>query len=248
MNEYKILFALCLCLFFVFTTSKVMAEKESVSIVLPEDVRRVHILGAEFVLVEKVKLPKKAEIMRNRWKEINQLHDKTIFEGNKIPLPSIHQKQWKALLAITKKNPNPLKTLRNVNGFFNSISSRKDKDFYGKNEHWATPQEFISNRSGDCEDYAITKFFALQHFNWPIENLWLIFLHDNVNIGGHAVLVAKSGNKSYVLDNLSKPVYLLIPAEQYKKQVTPFAMANHQGLWLRVNHKETKNTSKSSKK
>ncbi len=237
MKESKILFFLFLI--FAFTLSTARAEAKSVELVLPKNSPRVHILGAEFVLVEKSKLPKKIDIMRNRWKEINQVYDKNIFEGNNIPLPRVHQNQWKALVSVTEKKPNPLKTLRNVNGFFNSISSRKDKDFYGKNEHWATPQEFISNRSGDCEDYAITKYFALQHFKWPAEDLWLVFLHDNINIGGHAVLVAKTGNKSFVLDNLSKPVYLLVSAEQYKNQVTPFAMANHQGFWLRVNEKKT---------
>ncbi len=224
-----------LCFLGILTfNSLALAEKEESRISLPADAPRVSLLGVEFVLVENVKLPEKIEIMRNRWAEIRKSHNNSLFASNNIPLPKHHQQQWKMLSSITLKKHDPLKTLRNVNGFFNSISSRKDKDFYGKNEHWATPEEFISNKSGDCEDYAITKYFALQYFKWPQKDLWLVFLHDNVNVGGHAVLVAKTGKKSFVLDNLSKPVYLLIPAEQYKNQVTPFAMANHEGLWLRI--------------
>ncbi len=242
MKIFSFFLALCLCTNLILVSQGIATEakkeNKKVSIRIPKNAPRMKVLGAEFVLIKNGTLPDKVKRMHDRWEEIMQSHDKSIFLGNKIPLPNLHRKQWQNMISINKKNPNPLKTLRNVNGFFNSISSRKDKDFYGKNEHWATPEEFISNRTGDCEDYAITKYFALQHFKWPVKNLWIVFLQDNVNVGGHAVLVAKTGNKTYVLDNLSKPVYLLIPAKQYEKQVTPFAMANHQGLWLRVRDKK----------
>ncbi len=237
-------FAILCCVTYI---PSALASEKNVRVTIPKDSPRQMVLGAEFVLVEKAKLPEKIEIMRSRWAEIQAAHSNDIFVGHKIPLPSHHQKQWQTLISITNKNPNQLKTLRNVNGFFNSISSRKDKDFYGKNEHWASPQEFISNRSGDCEDYAITKYFALQYFKWSPKDLWLVFLHDNVNVGGHAVLVVKTNKGVFVLDNLSKPVYLLVPAEQYKNQVTPFAMANHEGFWLRVNNKKEEKVSSDNK-
>ncbi len=200
---------------------------------VPANAPRLKLLGAEFILVEGIELPEKILSMRNRWHEIVDTHEKKVFDSATIPLPGQHKTQWQALAKITKQSPISLKTLRNVNSFFNRIISRKDKDFYGKNEYWATPQEFISNRSGDCEDYAITKYFALQYFGWKPEDLWVVFLHDKINIGGHAVLVAQSPRGQFVLDNLSQPSHLLIPVKQYEKQVTPFALANHKGFWLR---------------
>ncbi len=213
------------------TTTQEDSKKTMVKI--PANAPRLKLLGAEFVLVEGVQLPEKILFMRNRWHEIVDTHEKKIFDSATIPLPGQHKTQWQALAKITKQSPISLKTLRNVNSFFNRIISRKDKDFYGKNEYWATPKEFISNRSGDCEDYAITKYFALQYFGWNPEHLWVVFLHDKINIGGHAVLVAQSSRGQFVLDNLSQPSHLLIPVQQYEKQVAPFALANHKGFWLR---------------
>ncbi len=222
--------ALIFAPFFVAT----QAFATTTTIKIPKNTPRMTVLGAEFVLVKNVKLPEKQDVMRARWDEILQSHKYDIFNPANIPLTKMHKGQWVALSKITQKSPRSLKTLRNINGFFNSISSQQDKDFYGKKEYWATPEEFMRNKRGDCEDYAIAKYFALQYFTWPKKDLWLVFLHDKVNIGGHAILVAQLETKTFVLDNLSQPNYLLIPAAQYQKQVDPFAMANHQGLWLRV--------------
>ncbi len=229
-------FYFCIILLFTsFFSTTTYAEK--ITIQIPKDTPRIKVLGAEFVLSEKLTLPEKQQLLRTRWREILQNHNDDIFKAQNIPLTPMHKGQWIALSKITLKSPKSLKTLRNINGFFNSISSRKDKDFYGKNEYWATPKEFMANKSGDCEDYAIAKYFALQHFTWPKEDLWVVFLHDKINVGGHAILVAKLDKRKFVLDNLSQPNYLLIPEAQYKNQVEPFAMANHQGLWLRVSEK-----------
>ncbi len=210
------------------------STKKTITVKVPANAPRMNVLGAEFVLVEGVTLPEKMLIMRERWQKIAYGHEKSIFDSDAIPLLGPHKSQWQALSQITRKNPISLKTLRNINSFFNRISSRQDKDFYGENEYWASPQEFLTNRSGDCEDYAITKYFALQYFGWKPEKLWVVFLHDKVNVGGHAVLVAEADRGKFVLDNLSQPAHLLIPEKQYVKQVDPFAMANHQGFWLRV--------------
>ncbi len=231
---YLFLLLLVSSFFFFLAENTQASSKDTVTVQVPSDAPRLHLLGAEFILVEKAKLPDKMNIMRQRWHEIYSSHEKNIFDGESIPLLGPHKSQWQALSQITRKSPHSLKALRNINSFFNRISSRKDKDFYGKNEHWASPLEFLTNRSGDCEDYAITKYFALKYFGWNPEKLWLVFLHDKINVGGHAVLVAQADKGQFVLDNLSQPSHLLIPVKQYENQVAPFALANHQGLWLRV--------------
>ncbi len=210
----------------------------SQTIKVPKQTPHMKLLGAEFVLVEHVTVPENITVMRTRWRNIQAQHSQDLFDAKTIPLKGQHKGQWQALIEITKKSKDSLKTLRNINGFFNGIASRKDEDFYGSTEYWASPQEFMTNRSGDCEDYAITKYYALQYMGWNRDDLWLVFLKDKIRGGGHAVLVAECDKGQFVLDNLSKPKHLLIPAKQYAAQVTPFAIANHHGLWLRISNDE----------
>ncbi len=226
--------------------TKTTTDKEkSYSVKVPPNAPRMKLMGSEFILVQGAALPEHLQVMHSRWDKIVAQHDPGLFQSKKIPLKGQHKDQWAALVSLTKKSSDSLKTLRNVNGFFNRIMSRKDDDSYGIGEYWATPQEFLSNGSGDCEDYAITKYFALKYLGWDPQKLWVIFLREHIRNSGHAVLLAQDKRGLFVLDNLSKPGYLLVPAAQYAKQVTPFAMVNHKGLWLRVNGEENpKSTAK----
>ncbi len=248
--SFSLLLIFCVFLSFysVNALAAAQAKENTSSIKVPADTPRLKLLGAEFILVEKASLSESLDVMRQRWRDIQASHNNDLFNTATIPLKGQHKSQWQALVGISKKSSDPLKTLRMVNGFYNRLASRKDEDFYGIGEYWATPLEFLTNRSGDCEDYAIIKYFALQFMGWNPDKLWVVFLRENIRNSGHAVLVAESKRGQFVLDNLSKPEHLLIPAKQYAKQVTPFALANDQGLWLRINAIEKpKNTAQTHK-
>ncbi len=237
------LFAVLSICFFVFTFTAQAVENtehklKNLSVSVSSKAKRVTLLGFEFVLVQGSALPKHIQAMHTRWDEIMAQHKGDIFSAKNIPLKGVHKDQWKALTKITKKSPQSLKTLRNINGFFNKMLSKKDVDVYGAGEYWATPYEFLHNGGGDCEDYAITKYFALTYFGWDSQKLWVVLLHENIRNTGHSVLIAQDKKGFFVLDNLSKPAHLLIPAKQYAKNVTPFALVNDNGLWLRVNSKK----------
>lgn len=88
--------------------------------------------------------------------------------------------QWKNISSQMPSMP-PDKKLRVINGFFNSWPSRNDQTNYGKKEYWASPEEFFKKGSGDCEDYAIIKYFALRYFSWPAEDLWLVLVTEKKN-------------------------------------------------------------------
>ena len=72
----------------------------------------------------------------------------------------IRLKAWDKML-IKAKNAKTLKKLKYVNDFFNKIKYKTDIKHWNKTDYWATPFEFIGTRRGDCEDYAIAKYFAL---------------------------------------------------------------------------------------
>ena len=57
--------------------------------------------------------------------------------------------------------------LERVNDFFNGVKYASDKSVYGTSDYWANPYEFLAKDKGDCEDYVIAKYFALNTKNNP---------------------------------------------------------------------------------
>ncbi len=92
-----------------------------------------------------------------------------------------------------------------VNAYMNERPYTPDAKNWGEKDYWATPAEFLS-RSGDCEDFAIAKFFALKRLGWNADALRLVAVKDLDRGEGHAVLVAFDGAESWMLDNQIKHV------------------------------------------
>lgn len=92
-----------------------------------------------------------------------------------------------------------------VNAHMNARPYTTDTKNWGEKDYWATPAQFMS-RSGDCEDFAIAKFFALKRLGWNANALRLAAVKDLNRGEGHAVLVAFDGAKSWMLDNQIKEV------------------------------------------
>src|SRR5690554_4511884 len=70
------------------------------------------------------------------------------------------------VLEKNKNSPTSLK-LEKVNDFFNAVKYGNDKDIYGVSDYWANPFEFLAKDKGDCEDYVIAKFLALEYLGVP---------------------------------------------------------------------------------
>ncbi len=227
----RLLYA-CLAFYVILNASYALANtSKAVTINVPKDAPRINILQKNFILVGDIELPEQFTAIRSQWKDIEKKHDPKVFDVKNIPLPAQHKEQWANLSRLYPKMDGT-KKLRNINGFFNRIPSRDDAYTYQAKEYWATPKEFLKKRAGDCEDYAMSKYFALKYFSWPKDDLWIVFLRDKINNGMHVVLAARYNSKVFVLDNLSRPAQLLIPEAQYAKQVSIVALFNHKGMWL----------------
>ena len=146
-------------------------------------------------------------------------------------MPTAYLNQWNAVCALYRKSP-PIEQLRLVSGFFNSWAPKPDLSLYGQEEYWASAEEFLQNTGGDCEDYAIVKYEALRLLGWDVDKLWLVLVDDNTRKANHAVLVARSGHNTYVLDNLSAPRNLIMQEGKYISLYTPIAALSHNGMWL----------------
>jgi predicted transglutaminase-like cysteine proteinase len=67
-------------------------------------------------------------------------------------------------------------------------------------DYWETPYQFLE-KSGDCEDYAVAKYMALQQLGVPDEDMMiLVVAAKNFGGEGHAVLIVFLGDQGYVLD------------------------------------------------
>jgi predicted transglutaminase-like cysteine proteinase len=115
-----------------------------------------------------------------------------------------------------------------VNAFFNAAPHREDRDAWGREEYWASPLEFV-NSSGDCEDYAIAKYYALRDLGVPAEKLRIAGVWNREKKEGHGVLVVYDQAAAYVLDNTTPHVRLAGELDMY----VPTYFVNEHSLWLR---------------
>ena len=96
-----------------------------------------------------------------------------------------------------EKKRELLEVNRRIN---NQIAPRNDTaDAIGGDE-WA-----LAPRSGDCEDYAITKRHVLVSQGWPAAALRLAVAHTSWG-EGHLVLVVRTSKGDMVLDNMTNAV------------------------------------------
>lgn len=86
-----------------------------------------------------------------------------------------------------KKNQNKSEEekLEIVNKFYNEqIKYESDIIVWGMIDYWATPIESLNKGYGDCEDYAIGKYFALKKmgiYSFNDEGVYLNFKDSKIN-------------------------------------------------------------------
>lgn len=97
------------------------------------------------------------------------------------------------------------KKLNYVNSFYNKILPVDDSRKYSSDDYWATPKEFIIEGRGDCEDYAISKYFTLLELDIPKDKLFLAVVKVKGATNYHMVLsyLENKNSMPLILDNLS---------------------------------------------
>jgi predicted transglutaminase-like cysteine proteinase len=137
-----------------------------------------------------------------------------------------HLQEWRQLLKEIA-GLEPMAQLDAVNSFMNRAPYVTDPVNYGLPDYWATPLQFM-NKDGDCEDYAIAKYFSLRQLGLPDERMRIVVVDDlNLRVP-HAILVVYLGERAYILDN---QISRVVPAEivnHYK----PIYSINEHAWWL----------------
>lgn len=136
---------------------------------------------------------------------------------------------WETLIQQDKSTSDG-ERLEKANHFFNSrIRFISDIELWGVEDYWATPLEFLCKGAGDCEDFAIAKYFTLRTMGMPDEKLNITYvkaLQYNVH---HMVLTyySEPGAEPLVLDNLIDSIN---PASK-RTDLMPIFSFNGTGLW-----------------
>ena len=128
--------------------------------------------------------------------------------------------------------------LQVVNQFFNRrILFKDDTEVWGQIDYWASPLETLGQGAGDCEDFAIAKYFSLLAIGVPTVRMRLVYVR--AQIGGPGGIVQAHMVLAYyptpeaeplILDNLITDVR---PASR-RPDLTPVFSFNSDGLWQGV--------------
>jgi len=76
-----------------------------------------------------------------------------------------------------------------------------DLALYGAEDVWSPPLATLAIGAGDCEDYAIVKFVALQEAGVSPDDLRIVILRDDHREEDHAVVAARLDGNWLMLDN-----------------------------------------------
>jgi predicted transglutaminase-like cysteine proteinase len=126
--------------------------------------------------------------------------------------------------------------LTRVNEFFNRrIWFKEDQQIWGKKDYWATPMETLGKGEGDCEDFAIAKYFTL--LNLGFANDQLRFVRAKLRLGGegssikqvHMVLAyyAPPDAEPLMLDSWVTEIFPI----SRRPDLTPIYGFNNHGYW-----------------
>ena len=144
----------------------------------------------------------------------------------------IRIEQWDSMIQTSRNEPL-LNQIKNVNDFFNKILYKTDLSTWGVKDYWATPFEFMGISAGDCEDYAIAKYFSLIKLGIPDEKLRITYVsYKKANSKfeqAHMVLTYyhKVGVEPVVLDNINKTLQVA----SKRPDLVPVYSFNASGLW-----------------
>jgi len=111
-----------------------------------------------------------------------------------------------------------------VNTFFNRLAFKSDRQNWDKNDYWASPVEFLIRNAGDCEDYAIAKYFTLKAMGVEIDRLRITYVKSETRGQAHMVLAYYDDKEQdpLILDNLNSKI---LPATK-RPDLTPIFSFN----------------------
>jgi len=142
---------------------------------------------------------------------------------------------WQSMLAASTQYSEREK-LEHINSFFiQNVSYDLDRNNFGITDYWAPLNETLSRGVGDCEDFAIAKYFSLRIAGIPNEKLKIMYVKAAVpgNAGklqSHMVLgyFSKEGADPLILDSLHPTIKRM----SERKDLVSVYSFNSDYLWI----------------
>jgi predicted transglutaminase-like cysteine proteinase len=134
---------------------------------------------------------------------------------------------WQDLMRL--QDDDDLTKLNKTNNFFNKIKFIDDHSQWGKDDYWATPTEFLASGGGDCEDFAIAKYFTLIILGIAEQQLTLTYVTAlRLNMPHMVLTYYPAPNlEPLILDNL---INTIKPSSQ-RTDLLPVYSFNTSDLW-----------------
>ena len=111
---------------------------------------------------------------------------------------------WERQLAKFRRH-SPSMQLAFVQQRINAIPYATDAGNWGATDYWESPREMFA-RGGDCEGYALTKYFGLRTLGFADRAMRIAILWDRVDQEEHAALLVRTDEMVWLLDNkFAKP-------------------------------------------
>jgi predicted transglutaminase-like cysteine proteinase len=145
-----------------------------------------------------------------------------------MPLDERH-----ARLLVKYANATTENKIRAVNTFFNRyVRYTTDQKQHKKEDYWQSLEETLASKKGDCDDFALAKFFTLRMLDIPEENLrlgWCQIKAITEGNSNHLVLLyVVEGSQTKVLDNITNAV----KGKNQRRDLKFLFEVNSYGRWL----------------
>ena len=134
------------------------------------------------------------------------IFDPKVDQKRAIPTPSTNTALGKSLrtqetASRVEVSADVLPAVKKINlQINNKITWQSDLDRYGLEERWTMPLAFDLGKFGDCEDFALEKRRLLLEMGIP-EGALALATTTSKATGSHALLVTRTTQGDYVLDN-----------------------------------------------
>lgn len=105
-----------------------------------------------------------------------------------------------------------IQKINRVNRYFNQFKYESDISNYEVHDYWASKEEFILKGKGDCEDYALAKYYSLLKMGVKEEKLSVNYAVFKNRF--HVVLIYKNNKINYILDNAYPKILPLVKRDK----------------------------------
>lgn len=155
-----------------------------------------------------------------QWTAVLARYDRALRSGALAPV------EWSRLVAELS-GLGFRKKIERANAGINRYPYVPSQLNWGRPDYWETPAEFLV-KYGQCQDYAVTKYFLLRAAGVPADRLRVVVVRDLRTRSAHAVLVTDPHGERLLLDNQIRRVVPFATVHRYQ----PLYALNEEGWWL----------------